>query len=92
MIGRAAAARTLRRGPACPPRPPRQDQRRLGTEPDHTRHFRWTSPLGYVYEVTHGGTWLECTPDLGPQPSPIDKTIHHWCDTIADATDLARCG
>jgi len=54
-------------------------------------HFRWTSPLGYVYEVTHGGTWLDCTPDLGPQPSPIDKTIHHWCDTIADATDLARC-
>ncbi|QXT62039.1 DUF222 domain-containing protein [Tessaracoccus palaemonis] len=56
-------------------------------------HFRWTSPLGYVYEVTSGGTWLECTPDLGPHLSPIDKTIQDWCDTIADdATTLARCG
>ena len=55
-------------------------------------HFRWTSPLGYVYEVTHGGTWLDCTPDLGPHLSPVDKTIQDWCDTIADATDLARCG
>ena len=55
-------------------------------------HFRWTSPLGYVYEVTSGGAWLECTPDLGPQLSPVDKTIQDWCDTIADAATLARCG
>ena len=53
-------------------------------------HFRWTSPLGYVYEVTSGGTWLDCTPDLAPHLSPVDKTIQDWCDTIADATDLAR--
>ena len=55
-------------------------------------HFRWTSPLGYVYEVTSGGAWLECTPDLGPQLSPVDKTIQDWCETIADAATLARCG
>ena len=55
-------------------------------------HFRWTSPLGYVYEVTSGGAWLECTPDLGPQLSTVDKTIQDWCDTIADAATLARCG
>ncbi|QXT61745.1 DUF222 domain-containing protein [Tessaracoccus palaemonis] len=57
-----------------------------------TGHFRWTSPLGYVYEVTSGGAWLECTPDLGPQLSPVERTIQDWCDTIADAADLARCG
>ena len=55
-------------------------------------HFRWTSPLGYVYEVTSGGAWLECTPDLGPQLSTVEKTIQDWCDTIADAATLARCG
>ncbi|WGT46044.1 hypothetical protein [Tessaracoccus lacteus] len=54
-------------------------------------HFRWTSPLGYVYEVTSDGAWLECTPDLGPQLSTVDKSIQDWCDTIADAATLARC-
>lgn len=31
-------------------------------------HFRWTSPLGYVYEVTGEGSYLAYTPDLGPAP------------------------
>ena len=47
-------------------------------------HFRWTSPLGYVYEVTHNGAWLECTPDLGPQLSPIDTALRDWLDALDD--------
>ncbi len=47
-------------------------------------HFRWTSPLGYVYEVTHNGAWLECTPDLGPQLSPIDTAMRDWLDALDD--------